>query len=129
MHIFDDFASVEPSVGELLDHIAQNFLGFHRKSGGPRRRLGVEVVLTPNEARTGVVLPIDVPRYDPCPRCGGADPWWGLCLLCNGYGVVEGSARIALRIPPWVRSGERFEVPLDDVGIGNLVLDVSVFVA
>src|SRR5260370_5387291 len=33
----DDFQSVAPSIGELLDHIAQNFFGFHNKSGGPHR--------------------------------------------------------------------------------------------
>jgi curved DNA-binding protein CbpA len=38
----DDFATTMPSIGELLDHVAQNFFGFHRKSHGPYRRLGIE---------------------------------------------------------------------------------------
>jgi hypothetical protein len=44
--VIDDFATVRPSVGEILDHIAQNFFGFHQKSRGSRRYLGVEVVWT-----------------------------------------------------------------------------------
>src|SRR6266851_1863499 len=54
VNVIDDFGTVSPSVGEILDHIAQNFFGFHQKSRGSRRRLGVEIVLDTREAFFGV---------------------------------------------------------------------------
>jgi curved DNA-binding protein CbpA len=38
----EGFASAAPSIGEFLDHVAQNFFGFHRKSHGLRHSLGVD---------------------------------------------------------------------------------------
>jgi molecular chaperone DnaJ len=123
-----DFASVAPSFGEMLDHIAQNFFGFHRKSGGPCRRLALEIVLSEEEARSGGRLPIEVPSHEPCPRCA-AQAWrWGLCPLCHGYGLAEISARVMLEIPPGVADGSCYEVTLDSAGINNLTLDVTVLV-
>ena len=63
VNVIDDFATVSPSVGEILDHIAQNFFGFHQKSHGSRRCLGVEIVLDRTEAFFGVSMPIEVPVY------------------------------------------------------------------
>lgn len=129
MRIPDDFAAT-PDIGEFLDHIAQNFFGFHRKSGGPSRRLGVEIVLTPDEARYGCRVPLELPRYDPCPRCGGGgDAGWGLCPRCHGYGLVEGTARIVLDIPPGCAGGEQVEIDLEDVGIENLLLAATILIA
>lgn len=130
MRIPDDFGAAAPDNGELLDRIARNFFGFHRKSGGPIRRLGVEVVLTPDEARFGCRVPLELPRYDPCPRCGGGgDAGRGLCPRCHGYGMIEGVARIVLDIPPdWV-GGEQVEINLEEVGIENLLLAVTILVA
>jgi len=125
----DDFRNVTPSVGELLDHIAQNFFGFHHKSGGPYRRLGLEVVLTREEAAMGGRLPFEVPCFERCPRCEGGAWMWGVCPLCHGYGMVESSRPVTLDIPAGIRNGSRYEIELDRVGISNLILDVTVLVA
>jgi molecular chaperone DnaJ len=130
MRIPDDFAAASPDIGEFLDHIAQNFFGFHRKSGGPLRRLAVEVVLSPEEARYGCRVPLELPRYDPCSRCGGGgDAGSGLCPRCHGYGLVEGTARIVLDIPPGCAGGKRVEINLEEAGIENLLLAATILVA
>ncbi|HJU27916.1 MAG TPA: DnaJ domain-containing protein [Candidatus Binataceae bacterium] len=130
MKILDDFDSVAPDIGEFLDHIAQNFFGFHRKSGGPLRRLGVEIVLSPDEARFGCRVPLEVPRYDMCPRCGGGgDSGWGLCPKCHGYGLVEGAARIVLDIPPGCADRTQVEIDLAEAGIENLLLAATILIA
>ncbi len=122
-------ATTAPSISEFLDHVAQNFFGFHRKSLGPFRHLGVEIVLSRDEARFGCRVPMQLPRYETCGRCfGSGDVVWGLCPLCHGFGGVEGKATIALDIPPMTRDASRFEVALDRAGISNLVLDVTVVV-
>jgi len=51
--IVDDFLTLRPSIEELLDHIGRNFFGHQRKSGGQSRRMGVEAILEPEEARFG----------------------------------------------------------------------------
>jgi DnaJ-class molecular chaperone len=61
VNVIDDFGIVSPSVGEILDHIAQNFFGFHQKSHGSWRRLGVEIVLDTREAFFGASVAIEVP--------------------------------------------------------------------
>jgi molecular chaperone DnaJ len=130
MRIADDFAAAAPDIGEFLDHIAQNFFGFHHKSGGPLRRLGVEIVLTTDEARYGCRVPLELPRYDPCPRCGGGgDTGWGVCPRCHGYGLIEGTTRIVLDIPPGCAGGEQVEINLEDAGIENLLLAITILVA
>jgi DnaJ-class molecular chaperone len=124
-----DFATTAPSISEFLDHVAQNFFGFHRKSLGPFRHLGVEIVLSRDEAHFGCRVPMQLPCYETCGRCfGSGDLGWGLCPLCHGLGGVEGKATIALDIPPMTRDASRFEVALGEAGISNLVLDVTVVV-
>ena len=125
----DDFATTMPSIGEILDHVAQNFFGFHRKSHGPYRRLGIEVLLSPEEARSGCRVPLEVPNFERCPRCSGFESGWGVCAMCHGYGLVEGTARVALDIPPGTRGGEHYEVSLASAGIENLLLAVTILTA
>jgi molecular chaperone DnaJ len=129
VNLIDDFAAVRPSVGEILDHIAQNFFGFHQKSRGSRRYLGVEVVLDRAEAFLGVSLPIEVPVYARCDRCGGSGGDWGVCASCHGYGLAETSRTVALEIASGARTGERYQIDLRGAGIENLVLDVTIVVA
>ena len=129
VNVIDDFGTVSPSVGEILDHIAQNFFGFHQKSHGSCRRLGVEIVLDTREAFFGVSMPIEVPVYARCGRCGGSGGEWAVCPLCHGYGMMETAHSIRLEIPPEVRSGDRYQIDLRRAGIENLLLDVMIVVA
>ncbi|HEV2174078.1 MAG TPA: DnaJ domain-containing protein [Nitrospira sp.] len=128
INVIDDFGMVSPSVGEILDHIAQNFFGFHQKSHGSRRYLGVEVVLDRTEAFFGVRLPIEVPVYGRCDRCGGSGGDWGVCASCHGYGMTETSRTVALEIASGARTGERYQIDLRGAGIENLVLDMTIVV-
>jgi molecular chaperone DnaJ len=129
VNVIDDFATVRPSVGEILDHIAQNFFGFHQKSGGSRRYLGVEVVLDRTEAFFGVSLPLEIPAYARCDRCGGSGGDWGVCASCHGYGMAETNRTVALDIASDARTGEHYRIDLRGAGIENLVLDVTIVVA
>lgn len=121
-----DFLSVAPSLEEILDHIAQNFFGFHQKSAGPWRRLAVEIVLDPEERRWGCRAPLELPVYARCQRCGGYESGWLRCPECHGYGMVETKARLVLEVPPGVRVGDRFEIGLEPLGISNLRLEARI---
>ena len=125
----DDFETVAPSLGEILDHVAQNFFGFHQKSGGPYRRLTVEIVLSPEEAAAGGGIPFEIPCYETCPQCHGGAWMWGVCPFCYGYRLTQTKHQVALGLPAGIANGSRYEVTLDSVGISNLTLDVTVLVA
>jgi DnaJ-class molecular chaperone len=127
--LLHDFLTLRPSIEQLLEHIGQNFVGYHEKSGGPRRRLGVEAILDAEEARFGCRVPFSVPCFVRCPSCGGTGEWWGLCPNCHGRGMVESARELILEIPPGARDGETFEVDLGDFRIGNLLLEVRIIVA
>jgi molecular chaperone DnaJ len=126
--ITDDFLTLRPSIDELLDQIGLNFFGYPRKSGGPYRRLGVEAILDADEARFGCRVPFNVPAFVTCPSCDGMSDWLGICPVCYGQGVVESSRQVVLEIPPGSRDGARYEVDLEKLGIGNLLLDVRIVV-
>jgi len=129
VNIIDDFGRVSPSVGDILDHIAQNFFGFHQKSHGSCQRLGVEIVLDAHETFFGVSVPIEVPVYVRCSRCGGSGGEWGVCPLCHGYGMAQRRRTVALEIVSGARTGERYQIDLRGAGIENLVLDVTIVIA
>jgi len=127
--ITDDFLTLRPSIDVLLNQIGLNFFGYPRKSGGPYRRLGVEAILDVDEARFGCRVPFNVPAFVTCPSCDGVSGWMVICPVCYGQGMVESSGRIVLEIPPGSRDGARYEVDLEKLGIGNLLLDVRIVVA
>ena len=124
----EDFAEFTPTIGEFLDHIAQNFFGFHRKSGGPYRRLRVDLTLTSEEARAGTIVPVRVPVWEQCPRCSRGEAWWRTCPTCGGYGMVEALRKVELRIPPGASQRELYELDLTALGIRNLLLELRLVV-
>jgi hypothetical protein len=88
-----------------------------------------EVLLSPEEARSGCRVPLEVPNFERCPRCAGFESGWGVCAMCHGYGLAEGTTRVALDIPPAIRGGAHYEVSLASAGIENLLLDVTILTA
>ncbi len=66
----------------------------------------LEIVLTSQEARTGVTIPVDLPWKEQCPLCHGTGlAPFSICNGCRGSGFALGERRISLTIPPGVASG------------------------
>jgi curved DNA-binding protein CbpA len=97
----DDFLTITPSIEELLDHVAQNFIGYRRKSSGPYRWLGLEAILRPDDVRFGCHLPVR---------------------------LFQGGSRVLFEIPRDTCAGEHFEMDLGGIGIHNLALQIHVVV-
>jgi molecular chaperone DnaJ len=125
--IFGDVASVRPSFEELFARFRRNFTGLGVPKGERPEALDFELILTPDEAQRGGVLPFDLPYVDECPWCGGSGEEWPFhCRACRGTGTLERRRVMNLRLPPRIRPGTIFEAPLLDYGIGNLYLRLRV---
>lgn len=124
--LWEEFETVSPGILEILDHIRRDFFGPVRKVD-PLRELNVEFILDPDEAACGVSLPLDVPVYESCPRCGGRGGAFPFpCLLCNGKGWSWGKRTISIRIPPGIQEGTVMQIPLQKLGIQLLYLNVHI---
>jgi DnaJ-class molecular chaperone len=88
--------------------------------------LSGEVLLNPQEARAGGVLPIDVPLLTSCPACDGTGGFFFDCDRCGGEGKTERRMPVPLRIPPNVRDGTVFQVALDDPAVLSILLTVHI---
>jgi DnaJ-class molecular chaperone len=99
--------------------------GPERPSRPPRREVVVEVVLTPGEARRGIVVPLELPVRRPCPACRGAG---GVgrspCRRCAGRGAVVRRVQLELTVPPGVAPGTIRRLGLDAHGHAGVDLVV-----
>lgn len=84
-------------LDEFLDRLVSGITGFAPASATSARRLRIAIVLSPEEARTGVRLPIDLPIL---------------------------GERIWIDIAPGVRGGERRQIRAAGVDV-NLVLEMT----
>ena len=120
---------VHPSLPALLDRLRRNFFSLSATKSEREEGLTLEVVLTPEEAATGVLLPVGVPVFIACPRCRGEGYTWGYpCPSCNQEGVVETESIVRIDIPPMVRPHTIMELPLGRLGIANLFLRLHILV-
>jgi molecular chaperone DnaJ len=123
---WEDFGTIFPSVEEILDHIRTNFCGPTRKVE-PLRELNLELILDPDEAAYGVTFPIEMPVYHHCPYCNGRGGEFPFpCLHCDGKGWGFSKDTMRVRIPPGIQDGAVFQYPIQQLGIKNLWLTLTV---
>lgn len=100
----DEVAIDFPSVASVLDRMRDSFF-----AGSRAVSLSAELVLTPQEAFWGALVPLDVPLRRTCPCCGGRGEVWNeWCASCGGVGEVAAAHEMRLRVPAGVREGTRF---------------------
>ncbi len=119
--------AVRPSLEALLDRILRNFTAVGATKAERPEGLNFEVVLTPDEAARGVIVPVGVPVFRTCPRCGGSGRVWLYpCVACGQEGMLEREEIVRVRVPPMLRSRTIVELPLRDLGIRNLYLRLHI---
>ncbi|HWO43685.1 MAG TPA: DnaJ domain-containing protein [Candidatus Eisenbacteria bacterium] len=130
LSIFRDFGTIRPSFEPLFDRFLRNFTAFQIPKGERVEGLNVEVVLSSEEAFTGLTLPIGVPVFHACRYCGGTGREWLFpCLECHAQGLIETEETVNIRIPPLVRDRAIIEVPLRRLGINNFHLRLHIRVS
>lgn len=81
---------VFPSFEALHDRFLRNFTGLRVPKSEHVEALDFEVLLTPEEAWHGCVVPIVVPVFQRCPQCGGSGrDWASSCAYCRQKGMIE----------------------------------------
>jgi molecular chaperone DnaJ len=121
LSLFGDFHVGFPSAEEIFERLLRNFTHRRVPKSESLTPLDVDLILTPEEARWGGSISIAVPVFHACDSCGGTgrDSLFP-CLACHETGIAEGEQLVELHIPPMVRSGSMFDIPLH--GIQNLYL-------
>ena len=89
--------------------------------------LAGEIILSPDEAVNGGILPLDVPLSMTCPSCDGTGGFVFDCGRCGGDGRIERRLPLPLRIPRGVAEGTVFQVALDDdPAVASVLLTIHI---
>jgi molecular chaperone DnaJ len=92
----------ESVFSDILEEFFQGGNGFSPE----RDERALEIILTQEEARRGVTVPVEIPWKDQCPLCQGTGlAPFSICAGCRGSGCAQGERRITLTIPAGVSSG------------------------
>lgn len=118
----DEIAIDFPSVASVLDRMREAFFGEVVPCS-----VSAEIVLSPDEAFWGAIVPLEVPLRRTCPRCGGrGESWQEWCSLCGGGGEVAARHDMQLRVPAGVREGERFRFSVIPPGAPHTIVEVRI---
>ncbi len=124
---FGDMGGMGDIFGDLFDNMFGGGFGRGTRRDGPARGadLEMEMVITLEEAASGITRKITIPRWEPCSRCdgNGAEPGSKIssCPTCHGSGQVRrktqtlfGQAFTVGTCPDCGGSGKTFESKCND---------------
>ena len=125
--IMDDFMSMYADRDTVFDRFVRSFTEVSRPKTGRVDALNLGIHMTRDEARRGADVTFAVPVFEPCRRCHGSGRI-GLyaCPRCGQSGWFESEQPVTLRVPPMVRDGELFVIPLTGLGIEDMRLQVLI---
>jgi DnaJ-class molecular chaperone len=127
--LFGRTDEIRPSFDAMFERLVRNFTRVGVPKSEHLEPLNCDVVLSPEEASRGGVLPIAVPVFDACPECGGSGHTWLFpCTHCGQSGTVENAVAVRLEIPPMVRAGTIIDLPLEGLGVSNLRLRIVIHI-
>ncbi len=124
-----DFEVTQPSREEVLNRFLQNFVA-DRPSTRQLDALNLQIRISAEQSMRGGVLTLSVPVFYPCRRCHGEGRIFGYsCSTCGETGLIEEEEDVRIRIPPMVRHGTVFQLPLRGLGVNNLFLQIRILVS
>jgi len=123
--LFRDFAVRRPGIEEVASRFQRSFTHPDLPKSQHLDPLRLEVVLPPDLAARGGLLELGVPVFYPCRICHGSGSIGGFsCLRCNAQGMEEHEEVLQLSVPPRLRDGAAFALPLRGLGIHGLSLEL-----
>ena len=85
MSVLRNFETIRPSFEPLFERFLRNFTRENIPKGERLESLNVEVILSPEEATTGIAVGVGVPVFYTCRQCSGFTS--GRCDLTAVYEV------------------------------------------
>ncbi|MBI5688393.1 MAG: J domain-containing protein [Verrucomicrobia bacterium] len=117
------FEQFHPSFDELFDRLWSNFAGISRPKAETLESLTLEVILSPQEARAGGRVRVEIPARAPCATCRGRGHVAGYeCWRCAGDGALTAEQPVDIEYPAGIRGGHVARLPLSQFGIYNFYL-------
>jgi DnaJ-class molecular chaperone len=123
------FEEIDSFFGRVEDLWVDERPPFSRETEQSHQHLSVEIILTPSEARRGCRIPLEIPIWVICGRCGGSGFVGELiCGHCRGRGEQKSEKKIRVTLPPGVSSGTVMRIPLRDLALrgGDLIATVKI---
>jgi molecular chaperone DnaJ len=120
--LLDEIDRLFASLGHAM---TDDFSEMHEN----RENLSVEILLTPKEAKKGCKIPLKMPVWIDCSRCGGTGRVGGLiCGLCLGRGEEKREKRIKITIPAGATDGTEMRIPISprDSGAKHILVTIRV---
>jgi molecular chaperone DnaJ len=120
---FSLFDEIDQFFGRFEDFWTGRWPGPFGERDQRHQNLFVEITLTPSEARKGCEIPLRIPFWPICTRCGGTGFVGGLiCGLCRGRGEEKIERKITITIPSGVKNGMRIRIFLRDLDLERIDL-------
>ena len=98
----------------VLDVMFGDNLPHYSSSGAD---YGFEILLTPEEAESGVQIPLEFEIKTECSFCSGSgfmNDWEAICTNCFGTGKANEPVQISLDIPPQIVSNSVHSIPINE---------------
>jgi DnaJ-class molecular chaperone len=127
----EQFRALQTAYETLADRDARARYdrGLDRDRGerdrGPAATIG-EILLSPEEAARGGLLPLDVPVRTACRTCRGIGWAAWTCGSCDGSGFRTKRLPVSLRLPPGIRDGAVFQIHVDSESPATVLVAVHV---
>jgi len=115
-----DFPSVGP-VSSVVERMRAAFLGERSAD------LSAELRVSTEDARAGLVVPLEVPIRATCSTCGGrGETWTEPCERCLGTGESLLHHPVRLSLPAGVADGARFRFRVSSPHARSVRVEVRV---
>ena len=128
IEIENDFSGLS-FMDDFFGGFVHGFFDHEGKTRKLEKDLYLEVVLSPEEALTGGMIPMSVPVAELCQQCARLGKWERFfCNACFGKGTIESRRHFSLAFPPHTADGSQIRISLEDIGLKdtNLYLTVTI---
>ena len=125
---FDPLKNFMGSTDTFFEGFVPGFFDRESRRAG-KKDLYYEAILSPKEAENGGLFPVSIPVIEPCPACG-QDRFRErfFCTLCSGHGTIRSQRSFSLGIPPGVRHGTEVSLSMEDIGLRDFFLHLTVII-